>query len=277
MESKTDIWMPLAIGDYLADTSHLDTTQHGAYLLLLMHYWRKGPLPNDPAQLANICKLSRDAWSTNEAVLMQFFTVGPDGRLHQKRSDREREKSVKIRISAQEKASKAARARWNHASSIATEMLEQCPLPKSLPKPSEPVSAASHPENGEEKESPPRSGKNAFLPPAAKAFSDPGSLTDEAWMIARAVIEETAITNTWVTNELVRQAELELKIHPGDMDGIRDGMVAAWKAYMACAKAGKLRMTPMSAQKFYGDGIWKSSSMWGLKKGMKAYEGLNAA
>lgn len=40
--SKTDIWMPVYIGDYLADTIGLSKSEHGSYLLAMMAYWRKG-------------------------------------------------------------------------------------------------------------------------------------------------------------------------------------------------------------------------------------------
>jgi uncharacterized protein YdaU (DUF1376 family) len=115
---------------------------HGAYFLLLMHYWRKGPLPNDPELLANIAKMTPDAWSIAQAVLMQFFYVGEDGLLHQKRADREIEAAIAKRKSAKEKARKGAAAKWGNrcsndapssASSIPQALLEQCPLPLPLP------------------------------------------------------------------------------------------------------------------------------------------------
>jgi uncharacterized protein YdaU (DUF1376 family) len=56
-------WMPFHVGDYLGDTGHLSTIQHGAYLLLILHYWRTGGLPEDDAKLARIAKLSVKNWT----------------------------------------------------------------------------------------------------------------------------------------------------------------------------------------------------------------------
>lgn len=72
---KIDIWMPLYIADYLADTSRLTTEQHGAYLLLLIDYWRNGPLPDDDTVLAQITRMSPDAWSNARSTLQAFFKL----------------------------------------------------------------------------------------------------------------------------------------------------------------------------------------------------------
>jgi uncharacterized protein YdaU (DUF1376 family) len=85
-------WMPLYVGDYLGDTGHLTTTQHGAYLLLLMHYWRKGELPDDDRQLSKIAKLPLKTWCDYRATLQDFFY---DGWKH-KRIEVELEKMVRV-------------------------------------------------------------------------------------------------------------------------------------------------------------------------------------
>ena len=67
--------MPVYIGDYLADTMHLSTEQHGAYLLLLFHLWRRGSLQDDDRVLAQVTGLSASAWSSARAVLGEFFEI----------------------------------------------------------------------------------------------------------------------------------------------------------------------------------------------------------
>lgn len=84
--------MPLYVGDYLADTGHLTTTQHGAYLLLLMHYWRKRELPDDDKQLAAIAKLPLRIWLDMKETIQAFFYMG----WQHKRIEAELEKRSKV-------------------------------------------------------------------------------------------------------------------------------------------------------------------------------------
>jgi uncharacterized protein YdaU (DUF1376 family) len=77
-------WMPLYVGDYLADTRHLSAAQHGGYLLLMMHYWAKGGLPADDDQLAKIAAMTPAEWKRNRATIAAFFGEGwRQGRLEQ--------------------------------------------------------------------------------------------------------------------------------------------------------------------------------------------------
>ena len=109
--SKIGAWMPLWIGDYKADTQRLTLEQHGAYLLLLMDYWRNGPPPDDEATLARILGINVRKWRSLSAEIAPFF-VRSGGRLHHKRVDAElagaRERSGK----AAAKAKVAATRRW---------------------------------------------------------------------------------------------------------------------------------------------------------------------
>jgi len=89
MSSRPRLWMPFYWGDYIADTQHLSTFQHGAYLLLIAAYWcNGGPIPSDPAYLARVVRCSRDKVARYLNPVLAMFTC--DGSLlHHKRIDNE--------------------------------------------------------------------------------------------------------------------------------------------------------------------------------------------
>ena len=88
------LWMPLYPGDYLRDTRHLTTLQHGAYLLLIMEYWVKGRLPGTDAERRRITALSSKQWRSNRSALAALFS--PDWR--HERIERELEKAKELRL-----------------------------------------------------------------------------------------------------------------------------------------------------------------------------------
>jgi uncharacterized protein YdaU (DUF1376 family) len=85
-------WMPLYVADYLADTTHLTTQQHGAYLLLMLRYWATGSIPHDDAQLAQITRLEYPVWQREKTVILAFFHED----LTHKRIEQELKKSAAI-------------------------------------------------------------------------------------------------------------------------------------------------------------------------------------
>ena len=110
-KQRKNHWMPLFIGDYLGDTSHLTTEEHGAYLLLLMRYWQQGHgLPDDDHELATITRLSRYKWKKVRPKIEKFF-VKESGILVQKRVEQELEKSRAISKARAEAGAKGGRYR----------------------------------------------------------------------------------------------------------------------------------------------------------------------
>lgn len=65
--------MPLHIDDYLGDTDHLTAAEHGAYLLLIMKYWRDGNLPSDEGMIRRFAKMTPEQWMESRGVIAAFF------------------------------------------------------------------------------------------------------------------------------------------------------------------------------------------------------------
>ncbi|WP_313055315.1 DUF1376 domain-containing protein [Atlantibacter hermannii] len=98
-------YMQLYIADYLADTMHLSTEEHGAYLLLMFNYWQTGrAIPKN--RLAKIARLSNDRWSAVEPSLKEFFNDNGIEWVHE-RIERDLE-AVRSSVSQKSAAGKAS-------------------------------------------------------------------------------------------------------------------------------------------------------------------------
>lgn len=111
-DDKVDAWMPLWIGAYLADTSHLSRDEHGGYLLMLMAYWRnKGPLIDDGNRLANIVRASPADWKRLRPVLAEFFLI-EEGFWSHERANKELIKAGDLKRAKADRSNAGNAVRW---------------------------------------------------------------------------------------------------------------------------------------------------------------------
>ena len=103
--------LPFWTDAYLADTRHLTTEQHGAYLLLLMEAWRRPAcsLPDDDSMLARLTGLDAERWALNRAEIMAFWKL--DGRKKEWTQSRLTKERDYVREKSRSQRDKAA-SRW---------------------------------------------------------------------------------------------------------------------------------------------------------------------
>ena len=125
-------WMPIYWGDYLADTSNLTTLEHGAYLLLIAHYWQHGGIPNDDRQLHRITRCPNNQWKKVWANLQPYFSVQRNNsgsvELKQKRLELELEKAELIALKRKLNGAKggwANRGKTNQERNYGKQLLRQ--------------------------------------------------------------------------------------------------------------------------------------------------------
>ena len=83
-------WYARYPGDYARDTAHLSLVEHGAYTLLLDHYYStSGPLPADITALYRICRaFDETERKAVDSILRQFFSL-QSNTYHNSRADME--------------------------------------------------------------------------------------------------------------------------------------------------------------------------------------------
>lgn len=149
-------WMPLDVADYRADTAHLGALEHGIYLLLIMHYWQTGGLPDDEKQLARIACATPAEFAESRAVIEAFFLPGWKHKRIEQELEKARKISSKRSVAAGEKHALAPPPDYANAHANAEQEHTPSPLPSHLPSQSKKIIL-----NGEAKceaRSPPRHG-----------------------------------------------------------------------------------------------------------------------
>ena len=236
MPSKTDIWMPLYIGDYLSATTHLSAEESGAYLHLLMHQWKNGTLPAESEALRRIARVDRDAWSNAWTMLGPFFDDAKGYpvqlRLEAIRADADAKKEKAVA-----KATAAATAKWaNHAPSNA---------PRTAPSNARGMLGTCPSSSSTDKEQ-----IHGFEPS----------------MVGSGVLQELSLSGQDLLRNLTEVAKAEIG-KGADGQELMRRMVAAWNEYER--EKPNLKYTK-GAAKFFGEGDWKDSRGWPWKDGKSA-------
>jgi uncharacterized protein YdaU (DUF1376 family) len=254
MSERPDTWMPIYWGDYAKDTGHLSATLHGAYLMLIKHYWVFGaPLPDDDAQLWRIaCADSIQHWRKLRAILAPLFEVA-DGVWRHERVDKE----LALAIKRQEKARRAASIRWasnGHAPiGNAQSMPQHCPSDALHNSPSSSVAT--------------NSSVTPSTPPASRA-----QLLTEKWEPTEGEVKDLRAELSWINDDL----------WDSRMKQFRDWCVAnavrtfdpaaSWRGFMRqtrkpfegkqWAKAGDVSLMPAAEEWGPRMSGWRQSKFW---------------
>jgi uncharacterized protein YdaU (DUF1376 family) len=119
-------YLQLYVADYLSDTMHLSTEEHGAYILLIMNYWQTGK-PINSKHIKAITKLSNERITDVIETLQHFFNVDVDGLWFHKRIEADLEKVRDKSIKSSNAGKISAELRWKNntkVTNVITDVIE---------------------------------------------------------------------------------------------------------------------------------------------------------
>ena len=124
-------WMKFYPGDYLRDTMHLSTEEHGAYLLILMASWTSGGVVEEQ-NLPNISLLGVKKWNQVAPKISPFFTV-ENGKWTHPRVQRELLKAEEAHRIQVESGKRGAEKRWE-SDRVPNRELDGVPIAYQIPE-----------------------------------------------------------------------------------------------------------------------------------------------
>jgi uncharacterized phage protein (TIGR02220 family) len=124
--ANPNYWYARHFKDYEEKTAHLSLIEHGAYSLLLDHYYKtRGKLIANAMAIARVCRCQTDdERNAVQSILDQFFTTGEDGMYHNERADQELGLAVSVSAVRSAAGKAGAAARWNAPEDMANAMPE---------------------------------------------------------------------------------------------------------------------------------------------------------
>lgn len=133
MTKDVGIWMPVYVGDMLANTTRLNTEQIGALNLMMLDYWRSGAIPDDAQVISSITRMTTAKVKKYRSAMLScgVFEVS-EGQWVSPYLDGLRDAATENKKEKSERAVKAAEARWGKKaadavqSSNASASSEQC-------------------------------------------------------------------------------------------------------------------------------------------------------
>lgn len=249
---KTDIWMPLYINDFLADTLHLSAEEAGAYMLIIMNYWKRGAIGGD---IERISRFSRIAPSITQALLEEFFFFA-GGEWKHPRIEKELQIARENKAKRGERAKRAAAARWgnNYATSNAQgnatsnaqsipeampeDMREECPSSSPSPLPIKEEEKTPLPPRGGTERSPLdciidfwNERENLPRSPMACNLPNPGKLADIIIDYGPEYVKD-AISSLSANIE-----DIERKYRPGSIKTFLENSVSRWHDFQGQRQA----------------------------------------
>lgn len=94
-ESFLNGYMPIYLDEFSTETAHCFTEEIGAYLLLMIAYWKhQGPLPDEDTRLAHITKLPIERWIEMRPTIAELFQI-EGGKWFHRRLDYELDRILK--------------------------------------------------------------------------------------------------------------------------------------------------------------------------------------